>query len=565
MPERALMALIRAFVIVCSLCLIVASRAVADEAAHLANPIQLLLGDPPRAPTDVSGLPKGEGRFAASGLTVSTSDRAAVARFYRLYKAANLVPSDWSGSVAGCQAGSIGADYREATRQQINFFRALAGLPAAVSMDSGFSADDQQAALMFSANGQLSHFPPSSWRCYTANGYEAAGKSNLALGNTGPDAVKGYMDDDGTNNAIVGHRRWLLYPQTQLMGTGDVTDAPNGGYNTNALWVQDGNFGGVRPAVRDDFVAWPPQGYVPYDLVPARWSFSYPDADFSAATVTVTRDGQPVSVRFEINASDANGYGENALVWVVDNRDTSAATVLPKPLSDTSYRVVINGARIGGQPRNFDYTVIVFDPDPAVPPMSFLPAQPNLTVGRSITLTMSGNSGSIVSAGWSGSRAFDLQFASATSIKLTGIAPGSATVTVTDAGGNSALLLVTVSAQGSGADWQIGGRGDGTAEAMTLVADVLPASLDDARAGAYFVAAQLPDGSLYLNNGQGWVSFTGGAIPSRMTETLTQRSFPVFVGLDTRGLSGTQILVGYGTDANDMLNNGKYRAIYTIP
>ena len=244
MPERALMALIRAFVIVCSLCLIVASRAVADEAAHLANPIQLLLGDPPRAPTDVSGLPKGEGRFAASGLTVSTSDRAAVARFYRLYKAANLVPSDWSGSVAGCQAGSIGADYREATRQQINFFRALAGLPAAVSMDSGFSADDQQAALMFSANGQLSHFPPSSWRCYTANGYEAAGKSNLALGNTGPDAVKGYMDDDGTNNAIVGHRRWLLYPQTQLMGTGDVTDAPNGGYNTNALWVQDGSFGG---------------------------------------------------------------------------------------------------------------------------------------------------------------------------------------------------------------------------------------------------------------------------------------------------------------------------------
>jgi len=89
--------------------------------------------------------------------------------------------------------------------------------------------------------------------------------------------------------------------------------------------------------------------------------------------------------------------------------------------------------------------------------------------------------------------------------------------------------------------------------------------LDDSRAGAYFVAAQLPDGSLYLNNGQGWVSFTGGAIPSRMTETLTQRSFPVFVGLDTRGLSGTQILVGYGTDANDMLNNGKYRAIYTIP
>ena len=100
---------------------------------------------------------------------------------------------------------------------------------------------------------------------------------------------------------------------------------------------------------------------------------------------------------------------------------------------------------------------------------------------------------------------------------------------------------------------------------MTLVADVLPASLDDGRAGAYFVGALLPDGSLYLNNGQGWVSYTGGAIPAWSTGTLVQRSFPVFVGLDTRGLSGTQVLVGYGTDANDMLNSAKYRAVYTVP
>jgi uncharacterized protein YkwD len=564
MPEQALIR-IRALVFLCALCLIVAPHAAADEMALVANPASLLLGDPPRAPTDVSVLPTGGGRFAAAGLAVSTNDRAAVARFYRLYKAAYLVPSEWSGNVPSCQAGSIGSDYREATRQQINFYRALAGLPASISIDSGFSAKDQQAALMFSANDQLDHFPPSTWRCYAANGYEAAGKSNIALGSAGPSAVKGYMDDDGTNNPIVGHRRWILYPQTQLMGTGDATDAPNGGHDANALWVQDGNFGSVRPTVRDDFVAWPPKGYVPYDLVPARWSFSYPSADFSAAGVTVTRDGQAVPVQFEAGANGANGYGENTLVWVVDNRNTSSASVLQRPSADTSYRVLINGARVGGQARNFDYTVIVFDADPAFAPMSFLPAQPNLTVGRSVTLTVSGVSGSITRAGWSGSRAFDLQIASSTSIKLTGIAAGSATVTVTDTSGNSASMAVAVSTQGSGADWQIGGRADGNAEAMTLVADVLPASLDDARSGAYFVAALLPSGALYLNNGQGWVSFTGGTIPARMTGPLTQRTFPVFVGLDSRGLSGTLILVGYGTDAGDMLSNAKFRAIYTIP
>ena len=554
--------LIPAFVSALALCLTVLSHASAGEAGYRANPVQPVLGDPPGAPTDVSALPRSDGRFAASGLAVSTTDRAAVARFYRLYKAANLVPSEWSGGVANCQAGSTGLDYKEVTRQQINFFRAMAGVPASVSIDSGFSAKGQQAALMFSANGQLDHFPPSTWRCYTANGAEAAGKSNLALGNAGPNAVKGYMDDSGTNNAFVGHRRWVLYPQTQLMGTGDVTDAPNGGYDANALWVQDGNYFSVRPPVRDDFVAWPPTGYIPYDLVPARWSFSYPNADFSAASVSVTRDGQILPAQLE---TVANGYGENTLVWVVDNRTTSASSVLPRPSADTPYHVVISGARIGGQARNFDYTVIVFDADPAVPPMSFLPAQPNLTVGRSITLTVSGISGSIAGAGWSGSRVFDLQFASSTSIKLTGIAPGSATLNVTDTGGYSADVEVSVASQGSISDWQISGRADGNPEAMTLVADVLPASLDDSRTGAYFVAAQLPNGSLYLNNGQGWVSFTGGPIPARSTGSLTQRSFPVFVGLDTRGLSGTQVLVGYGTDANDMLSNTRYRAIYTIP
>jgi uncharacterized protein YkwD len=556
--------LIPAYVLVSALalCLTVLSHASADEADFRANPVQPLLGDPPRAPTDVSALPRGGGRFAASGLAVITTDRTAVARFYRLYKAANLVPSDWNGSVPNCLAGSIGSDYTEATRQQINFFRAMAGVPASVAIDSGFAAKDQQAALMFSANGQLNHFPPNTWLCYTANGYEAAGKSNIALGNAGPNAVKGYMDDDGTNNAVVGHRRWVLYPQTQLMGTGDVTDAPNGGNDANALWVQDGNFGGLRPTVRDDFVAWPPPGYVPYDLVPARWSLSYPNADFSAASVSVTRNGQVLPVQLE---TVADGYGENTLVWVVDNRTISASSVLPRPSADTPYRVVVSGASVGGQARTFDYTVIVFDADPAVSPMSFLPAQLNLTVGRSVTLTMSGISGSIAGAGWSGSRVFDLQFASSTSIRLTGIAPGSATVTVKDTSNKEASLVVTVSSQGSGADWQIGGRADGNPEAMTLVADVLPASLDDSRTGAYFVAAQLPNGSLYLNNGQGWVSFTGGPIPSRSTGSLTQRSFPVFVGLDTRGLSGTRVLVGYGTDANDMLSNTKYRAIYAIP
>ena len=39
--------------------------------------------------------------------------------------------------------------------------------------------------------------------------------------------------------------------------------------------------GDRRPPVRSGFVAWPPDGFVPYQVVPARWSFSLPNTDFS--------------------------------------------------------------------------------------------------------------------------------------------------------------------------------------------------------------------------------------------------------------------------------------------
>ena len=70
------------------------------------------------------------------------------------------------------------------------------------------------------------------------------------------------------------------------MGTGDVPSANN---LWNDLWVFDTNYSAPRPGTRDGFVAWPPKGYVPYQAVYPRWSFSYPGADFSGASVTMSR------------------------------------------------------------------------------------------------------------------------------------------------------------------------------------------------------------------------------------------------------------------------------------
>src|SRR5258708_5754236 len=88
------------------------------------------------------------------------------------------------------------------------------GVPTGITMDSTFSAKDQQAAMMFSVNRQISHTPPTSWINYNADGAVAAGNSNICIGVIGdPGCIVAYMSDYGSNNTAAGHRRWILYPQ----------------------------------------------------------------------------------------------------------------------------------------------------------------------------------------------------------------------------------------------------------------------------------------------------------------------------------------------------------------
>ena len=339
---------------------------------------------------------------AATPLSVTTTSREEVRDFYRaIYAASENIPLAWTGnysaSSAVAAAGETSTALKEAVLLRINFFRALAGVPAGVTLNTTFAAKDQQAALMMSANRALSHTPPPSWIYYTAAGAEAAGQSNLSLGLFGPAAISSLMQDsDGSGslvvvgaNAIVGHRRWFLYPPTREMGTGDV---PGNGANflaAHASWVT-ANFGAPRPATRDNFVAFPAPGYVPHQLVFARWSFSYPSADFSAATVTMTRAGAPISVRRE---TPANGSGENTLVWVYDsaNINTIESDGHARPPADLTYSVSITGVKVGATTLPpFNYNVIVFDPDvptPGATPVAVSgPASPGIGSANAYTV-----------------------------------------------------------------------------------------------------------------------------------------------------------------------------------
>lgn len=307
-----------------------------------------------------------EAGMSTGGWAIDASNRQLVRGFYNsVYNASKDTPINWTGSQSTCTPGDTDANFKNAVLARINYYRAMVGVPAVITFNNTFNAKAQQAALMMSANNALSHYPPNTWNCYTADGYQAAGSSNISLGTGdyyGWNAVDGQIRDAGSNNTAVGHRRWLLYPQTQTMGTGDVASV--GSYKAaNAVWIMDGNFGTARPVTRDTFVAWPTKGYNPYQLVPARWSFSYPGANFDNAIVTMSQGGTNIPVVLEPLATGI--IGENTLVWRPNNMADNATW--PKPSADTTYQVTVSNVLIGGAPQTFTYDVTVFDPQTAAP------------------------------------------------------------------------------------------------------------------------------------------------------------------------------------------------------
>lgn len=287
----------------------------------------------------------------ASGYSVDTWDRGAVVAFYHsVYRAQDALDPAWTGNVASCTAGDVTADYRAAAVRRVNFFRAMAGLPADIQLRDDWNAKCQEGALMLNANQQLSHSPPPTWKCYTSAGAEALSRSDIAYGYaTAWDAVTAWMADPGIWTA--GHRRWVLHPPAAQMGFGCTF---GGSYRSYALWVIGG--AGTRPPT-PEWVAWPPAGYVPYTLVPNQWSFSYPGADLHSATVSLTREGTPVATNLQTVSDD---YGDNTLVWAVSEFPSGI------PPRDTRYQVTVDGVRIAGNPRSFTYETVVFDPDQVV-------------------------------------------------------------------------------------------------------------------------------------------------------------------------------------------------------
>lgn len=306
----------------------------------------------------------------ASDPWIDTNDRQAVIDFYwNEYQAYAGTPIGWTGNYANCDAGDTSQAHKDATLKSINYYRSMAGVPPITGFVDEYNQKAKAAAIMMSVNNALSHEPPTTWDCYTTAGYEGASNSNLARGSHGWSAIRGYMVDGGENNVPVGHRRWLLYPPTEQMGTGDIARGTDSSA-ANALWVFGATQSSSAIETRDEFVAWPPSGYVPYQVVPERWSFALSDSnvDFSQATLHVIKNNQ--SVHYPTIISRNGDYGDKTLVWEMPTdiiNHGEPPNDIPSPGRQYRYQVAVGNIGTNCSPtceygKFYVYQVSVMDP-----------------------------------------------------------------------------------------------------------------------------------------------------------------------------------------------------------
>lgn len=266
-------------------------------------------------------------------------DMEAVQRLYSdLYLPAKEHPQGWT-EPGNCQPGALTATTLKARLTEINYFRKMAGLKP-VTLDPAYNRKAQAAAYLMHKNGTLSHHPPTSWKCYSEEGASGAGASNLGYGGEG---IIDYIHDHGSNNTSCGHRMWILKGSALTFGYGGTN-------STDAIYV----FG--KTTTHDSlpqYVAWPPAGFFPHEILSERWTFALPGeyGDFAKATVEVSLNGKPLPLSY----TETTGYGDGGLAFEIKDWYTWK----PKLLNQKAV-VRIKGVTVGLQTRSYMYEVAPF-------------------------------------------------------------------------------------------------------------------------------------------------------------------------------------------------------------
>lgn len=334
------------------------------------------------------------------GFTVDTMDREDVISFWHGVYVASDGYQDrvgWTGNflvpppiLTG--EGTVSAAFVTDVERRVNYYRAMCGLAANVRVNTGSkvvidpadphkpaanitkAAAAQRAAYMVirtyntslapgNVSKAMSHAPnPADCVGWTAAAWNANANGNISFGFFGPRAIDAYIAEDVAGvsgwNSNVGHRRWLLYPPSTDIATGDTP----GSYSpdplevrvpTNVLYVAQ-NPDELAEGVAPRFVSYPSAGFFPAPINSKFWSLTYPEADFSAASIAMSGPGGAVTVTKKALVS---GFGDSTLVWEV-----TGAPATKYVTTDTTYHVTVSGIKGPGIPAAHSYSVTLIHP-----------------------------------------------------------------------------------------------------------------------------------------------------------------------------------------------------------
>lgn len=250
-------------------------------------------------------------------------------------------------SKSKCYAGELDTMEYYSFKQNLNFVRLISGLPVIQDIDKESSVNCQKAAWCLTVNNRITHFIPKSYKCYTPGAASAASRANLSLGYSAGRALLGLLQDEGSSNISVGHRRWLLNPSLTFPGYG-LTDK----VMVVQVIGQKNNFRKVYKDLAEYEkwpVAWPVAGIHPKFLATKRFSFSLAGASFKGCTITVRKNGKPV--RIKRHPLKPN-FGNPTVVFDLDEFPEGG------DLYQISIRNVITKSK---QKKNYTYSTVIKD------------------------------------------------------------------------------------------------------------------------------------------------------------------------------------------------------------
>lgn len=267
--------------------------------------------------------------------------------------------------IENCRPGRLRPEVLTTLTARVNEVRALHGL-APVAYDASIEDTAVAAALTFAANGSLSHYPGSWWRCFTEPASTGARLSNIFGGLASQrlifvsmdEMVTGWMTDvRHMNPGSIGHRRWLLDPFLASISFGRVAGLLSDGRRTDGAAMRIIGSNRVVPEpIEGGFIAypfgdyparfWDPRALLSFAvLVDLRDKAASEQVDYAQAQVAVRQRG---GAALEVGrlSFDNNAYGlPNSLQFAAEGLQPGVA-----------YDVTIRDVRVQGQSRDFAYT-----------------------------------------------------------------------------------------------------------------------------------------------------------------------------------------------------------------